>query len=393
MSAHAASTTPAPVTTCAVIASGATGAAVKTIQAAIGAADDGDFGPATAKALRVWQKAHEVPASGVVDPATWAALPVATGQRACGQKVSGSGVTLTCASLSAGDEGLAVAVVQKTVGTAVDGVYGTPTVDAVELIQQAAKLKVTGDTNVNTWKALKLFGTPECSTAATVGPRQPADAAAQAKIRARVDRLVVALEKRPGTSTNAVALQAMAFEKRQIGKPYVWGGTGPKGYDCSGLQMTSYLHAGLSIPRTAAEQYAGAGKHVPLNDAQQGDLLFYASDVTKPSTVYHVAMYVGGGQLLDSPQTGENVQTDPLWTTDLLPYVVRPVAGLTLPVKLGATGWTVTQLQLDLNRHGGDLAVNGSFGKTTQTAVRSWQKSHKVTVNGIVDVATWLTLD
>ena len=62
--------------------------------------------------------------------------------------------------------------------------------------------------------------------------------------------------------------------------------------------------------------------------------------MTKPSTVYHVAMYVGGGRLLDSPQTGENVQIDPLWTTDLLPLVVRPVAGLTLPVKLGASGWT-----------------------------------------------------
>jgi cell wall-associated NlpC family hydrolase len=393
MSAHAASTTPTPVRTCTVLAQGATGPAVKTIQAAIGTPDDGDFGPATAKALRLWQKAHEVAASGVVDAATWAALPVVTGQRACGQKVSGTGVTLTCATLSSGSEGLAVAVLQKTVGTTVNGVYGPPTVDAVEMIQQAAKLKVTGVTNANTWKALKLLGTPECSTAATVGPRQPADAKAQAKIRARVDRLVVALEKRPGTSTNPVALQAMAFEKRQIGKPYVWGGIGPKGYDCSGLQMTSYLHAGLTIPRTAAEQYAGAGKHVPLNDAQQGDLLFYASDVTKPSTVYHVAMYVGGGQLLDSPQTGENVQIDPLWTTDLLPYVVRPVAGLTLPVKVGATGWTVTQLQQDLNRHGNDLTINGSFGKTTEVAVRAWQKAHKVTANGIVDVTTWLTLD
>ncbi len=80
------------------------------------------------------------------------------------------------------------------------------------------------------------------------------------------------------------------------------------------------------------------GEYVPLNKAKQGDLLFYASDVTKPSTVYHVAMYIGGGKLLDSPQTGENVRVDPLWTTDLMPVVVRPVAGLKLPVKLGATG-------------------------------------------------------
>jgi uncharacterized protein YycO len=184
----------------------------------------------------------------------------------------------------------------------------------------------------------------------------------------------------------------MTFGKHQVGKPYVWGGTGPKGYDCSGLQMASYLHAGISIPRTAAEQYAGAGTRLPLNDAQQGDLVFYASDVTKPTTVFHVAMYIGGGKVLDSPQTGERVRTVPLWTTDLLPLVVRPVATLALPVKLGASGWTVTQLQQDLDRRGASLAVDGGFGPATEVAVRAWQTTHHLTVNGVVGVATWLTL-
>lgn len=390
--AHPTSGSAKPVTTCASLGVGSKGAAVKTIQTAVGVAADGDFGKATAKALRKWQKAHEVAVTGIVDAATWAALPPATGQAACGQRVRGAGVVLSCASLSSGTTGLAVAVLQKTVGTAVDGVFGPPTVDAVEMVQQAAKLKVTGVTTRDTWKALTLFGTPECSTAKTVGPRHSADARAQAKVRAKVDALAAELVKHSGTTKNLVALQAMAFAKRQIGKPYVWGGIGPKGYDCSGLQMTSYLHAGLAIPRTAAQQYAGAGEYVPLNEAKQGDLLFYASDVTKPSTVYHVAMYVGGGLLLDSPQTGEKVQTKPLWTTDLLPVVVRPVAGLRLPVKLGAKGWTVAQLQQDLNRHGASLTVDGGFGPSTDVAVRAWQKKHKMTADGVVDVATWLTL-
>ena len=391
-SAHPSSTAPAPATTCAVIGPGSTGAAVKTIQTLVGAAADGDFGPATAQALKTWQKAHKVASSGVLDAATWAALPTKTARKACAQKVGGTGVTASCASLGLNSSGVAVAVLQKTVGTAVDGVFGQVTLDAVRNIQQAFKLKVTGIVTAPTWKALKLLGTPACSTSATVGPHVPADAKAQAKVRARVNRLVAELDKRPGTTANQVALQAMAFAKRQIGKPYVWGGTGPKGYDCSGLQMTAYLHAGLTIPRTAAEQYAGAGKLVPLNKAKQGDLLFYASDVTKPSTVYHVAMYVGGGRLLDSPQTGENVQIDPLWTTDLLPMVVRPVAALTLPVKLGATGWTVTQLQQALNRRGAALTVDGGFGPATDVAVRAWQKAHKVAANGVVRVSTWLTL-
>jgi hypothetical protein len=279
-SARPASTAPAAITTCTVFGAGATGTAVKTIQRVVGASADGDFGPGTAKALKVWQKAHNVTATGVVDAATWAALPTVRGQRACAEKVRGTGVTVGCAALSLHATGLAVAVLQKRVGSAVDGVFGVATRDAVDNVQQAADLPVTGVTSAATWKALKLLGTPECSTVKTVGPRQPADAKAQAKVRAEVNTLVAELEKHTGTTTNQVALQAMAFAKRQIGKPYIWGGTGPKGYDCSGLQMTSYLHAGLSIPRTAAEQYAGAGTLVPLNEARQGDLLFYASDVT-----------------------------------------------------------------------------------------------------------------
>jgi len=390
--AHAVGSRKAAVTTCAVLGQGATGAAVRSIQTAIGHPVNGKFGKGTVKALQAWQKAHSLPATGAVDAATWAALPLTTAEAACGSRVLGTGVRLTCARLSSGAKGLAVAVLQRMVGTTVNGVFGGPTTDAVEMVQAAAHLPVTGITSPATWKALTLFGTPECSTASSILPSRTADARAQARIRQKVVTLAAELVKRPGTTKNPVALQAMAFAHKQLGKPYVWGGIGPNGYDCSGLQMTSYLHAGLTIPRTAAEQYAGAGKLVPLNQAQQGDLLFYASDVSKPSTVYHVAMYVGGGDLLDSPQTGENVQVVPMWTTDLLPEVVRPVAGLTLPVKLGAKGWTVTQLQLDLNRHGASLTVDGGFGAATKAAVIAWQQGHKLTATGVVDVATWLSL-
>lgn len=390
--APAAASTAPVVTTCAAIGPGATGPAVKTLQKTVGATADGDFGPATKKAVKAWQRSHSLPVTGVVDAATWAALPAAVGQQACGQKVRGTGVAVTCASLSSGATGLAVVVLQTALGAPVDGAFGAATQAAVKKVQQAAKLNVSGVTSAHTWKALQLWGTPVCSTIHTVGPQPPADEKAQQKVRAKVDQLAAELVKRPGTTKNRVALQAMAFAKRQIGKPYVWGGTGPKGYDCSGLQLTSYVHAGLTIPRTAAAQYAGAGPYVPLNQAKQGDLLFYASDVTKPATVHHVVMYAGGGQILHSPQTGENVQTQPLWTTDLLPLAVRPVAGLTLPVKPGATGWTVTQLQQDLNRHGAKLTVDGGYGPATETAVRGWQKTHKVTADGVVRVTTWLTL-
>jgi peptidoglycan hydrolase-like protein with peptidoglycan-binding domain len=103
-------------------------------------------------------------------------------------------------------------------------------------------------------------------------------------------------------------------------------------------------------------------------------------------------MYMGGGQIIDSPQTGENVQIQQMWTTDLLPIAIRPVASLVLPLHPGASGATVTQLQQALNRHGSTLTVDGGYGPSTETAVKAWQKAHKLTANGVVHVPTWLTL-
>ena len=82
---------------------------------------------------------------------------------------------------------------------------------------------------------------------------------------------------------------AVAFALSQVGKPYVYGGTGPFGYDCSGLALASWLAAGVHLPRTAAEQYY-AGRHVPLSEVEPGDLVFWASDTADPSTIYHVAV-------------------------------------------------------------------------------------------------------
>lgn len=384
----------APVTTCASLASGSTGAAVATIQRVVGTTADGDFGPMTKQALQAWQKANHVPATGIVDPATWAALPSAAATRACGQAVTGSGVTATCAQLSSGAAGLAVVVLQTAVKVQVDGSYGAATLAAVKRAQTAADLPANGVTSAKTWQSLGLLGTPACSTAVTVTPRTPpvpSDQKAQNRIRARVVTLAAQLVAQPGTTTNPVALRAMAFAKHQIGKPYAWGGTGPVSYDCSGLAQTSYIHAGLLIPRVAAAQYVGAGQRVPLNDAIQGDLLFYASDVTMPATVYHVVMYIGNGQVLEAPHTGTDVSIHPLRTTDLLPNAVRPVAGLTLPIQPGATGWTVTQLQQNLDRHGAALVVDGGYGPMTQQAVVAWQTRHHLAATGIVTVPTWLT--
>lgn len=393
--AAAGASQPPPVATCASVAIGSQGQAVRTLQQAVGATPDGDFGPLTQKAVTTWQKAHHVTATGVVDAATWKALPSAVAIAACGQQARGTGVASTCTTLGNGATGPAVAVLQTALRTAghpvtVDAQLGPKTVAAVTAVQTARKLKPTGIADAATWAALGLTGTPVCILA-IVAPKPPADAAQQAKIRADVVKLAAKLPSTPGTSTNKIALAALAFAKAQAGKPYKWGGVGPSGYDCSGLVMASYFAAGLTLPRVAADQY-GSGTTVPLDQVQQGDLLFYASDVAKPATIYHVAMYAGAGVLVDAPYTGAYVGTRPVWTRDLLPVAWRPVAPLVLPTKPGATGWTVTQLQQALDRQGAKLAVDGAFGPATTAAVKSWQQQHKLTANAIVDVTTWLTL-
>jgi cell wall-associated NlpC family hydrolase len=379
------------VIACATLGQGTTGQAVATIQTLVAAPDDGDFGPQTAAALQVWQTAQDIPATGIVDAATWAAMPATTAAAACAQEVAGTGFTVGCAVLSLGDTGPAVAVLESALKQSVDGVFTAATGQALEAAQQVAGLPATGVTNRATWKLLGLTKTAVCTPTST-GPALPKDYKAQQKVRKQAAAMAATLATEPGTTTNKIALAAVTFAKSQIGKPYVWGGTGPNGYDCSGLQMTSYEHAGLTLPRVAADQYAGSGPTVPLDQAQAGDLLFFASDVLQPSTIYHVAMYVGAGQILDAPYTGAKVGIRPLWTTDLLPVAVRPVAGLAFPLRSGATGWSVTQLQEALVRAGQQVTIDGGFGPTTKSAVKALQTAHQINPSGVVGLKTWLAL-
>ena len=112
---------------------------------------------------------------------------------------------------------------------------------------------------------------------------------------------------------------AIATAKRWLGTRYAWGGgslTGPSmgwgidagvvGFDCSGLTRYAYAQAGITIPRQSTQQYAALPK-VSSADLQPGDLVFYAFDTDSPSTIHHVAMYVGGGRMIEAPESGERV--------------------------------------------------------------------------------------
>ncbi|HEX4093876.1 MAG TPA: NlpC/P60 family protein [Trebonia sp.] len=119
--------------------------------------------------------------------------------------------------------------------------------------------------------------------------------------------------------TTTQADKAVAFAYAQIGKPYVWGGTGPDGFDCSGLVQAAWAAAGVSIPRTTFEDWDDL-PHIPVSQMVPGDLIIYNAEG-------HVGMYVGDGYIIDAPHTGldvERVPYDESWYIDNEDGVLQP---------------------------------------------------------------------
>ena len=119
-------------------------------------------------------------------------------------------------------------------------------------------------------------------------------------------------------TTSTQAGKAVAFAYAQLGKPYAWGATGPGSYDCSGLVQAAWAAAGVSIPRTTYDMWASL-PHVSSSSMEPGDLILIGGES-------HVAMYVGGGEIIDAPTTGSFVEKVPLagWYASNEDGVVRP---------------------------------------------------------------------
>jgi cell wall-associated NlpC family hydrolase len=108
--------------------------------------------------------------------------------------------------------------------------------------------------------------------------------------------------EQPVTSIgDEIALRAIA----QVGKPYRYGGADLDGFDCSGLVFFIHRDLGVTVPRTAAEQYA-ASTPVNVRKLEPGDLLFFR--MTKRKRVSHVAIYAGGGRFVHAPQSGRTIE-------------------------------------------------------------------------------------
>ena len=151
-------------------------------------------------------------------------------------------------------------------------------------------------------------------------------AAQQAAAQAAAQQQAAAQPQAPAPSAPAASsgrgASAVAAAKTFLGVPYVWGGESYNGVDCSGLVMLSYRQVGVSLYHSSRVQY-GQGTKVPLSQMQPGDLIFWSKNGTQPG-IYHVAMYVGDGQMIEAPNFNMVVRITPVRYSKIMPYAVRP---------------------------------------------------------------------
>ncbi len=122
----------------------------------------------------------------------------------------------------------------------------------------------------------------------------------------------------PGTPPQVFT--AIAYALAQLGKPYIWGGTGPAGYDCSGLVMMAYA-AGISLPRTTFQQVDIGTPVYSLSQLEPGDLIFTPGSDGTPTNPGHVGMFIGSGLVAEAPETGKPIMITRLngyWSTNVV---------------------------------------------------------------------------
>jgi cell wall-associated NlpC family hydrolase len=145
-------------------------------------------------------------------------------------------------------------------------------------------------------------------TVATAGQTTaPTAAAVGAGGQANAQSCVVSSQLSGFVAPNSTVLTAVAYAEEQLGKPYLFGGTGPAAYDCSGLTMMAYRAAGVNIARTAAQQFDTLPK-VPANQVKDGDLVFFAGSDGTPAAPGHVGLVIGKNQMIEAYATGTNIR-------------------------------------------------------------------------------------
>ena len=192
--------------------------------------------------------------------------------------------------------------------------------------QQTATTTVSAKTNyvqTNTAATTKQVSTASTQSNTTyTAPAQNNTAAKPAQQQAQPtqqasSQAATTQTAKPQASTqsnSSTAQTVVSAAQSQIGKPYVWGATGPNAYDCSGLVQYAYSQAGKNVGRTTYQQ-AGAGQHISVSQAQAGDILMWGD--------YHDAIYVGNNQYVHAPQPGQNVTQASISSYFMPDYAIR----------------------------------------------------------------------
>ena len=186
-----------------------------------------------------------------------------------------------------GDRGPTVKYVQRALHLGPDGYFGASTVRILKKYQASWGLRATGSTDKATWGRLTYTAKHHL----LYGPHRSGSSTSTGTFRARVLREAAKLK----------------------GTPYRYGGTTPRGFDCSGYTGYVYKKAGKKLPRTSRAQYS-ATKHISRKTAKPGDLVFFKSG---GGGVYHVGIYAGGNMLWHSSRPGRPVAKAKIWTSSV----------------------------------------------------------------------------
>lgn len=119
------------------------------------------------------------------------------------------------------------------------------------------------------------------------------------------------------------ARAAVDFALSQLGDMYLWAAAGPDRWDCSGLTMAAWERAGVQLPHYSVAQYEQT-KRISEDELRPGDLIFWAENASDPGTIFHVAMYLGGGRMVHAPRTGKPVRIDSVYYWESPDFFGRP---------------------------------------------------------------------
>lgn len=185
---------------------------------------------------------------------------------------------------------------------------------ATASVAQPAQQTATTTASANTQAAPAKTNYVQTNTAATTKQVSTASTQSNTTYTAPAQNNTAAKPQASTQSNSSTAQTVVSAAQSQIGKPYVWGATGPNAYDCSGLVQYAYSQAGKNVGRTTYQQ-AGAGQHISVSQAQAGDILMWGD--------YHDAIYVGNNQYVHAPQPGQNVTQASISSYFMPDYAIR----------------------------------------------------------------------